>query len=326
MKPLVSIRDLSVSYPGRGTASALKHINLDIHTGETVGLVGESGCGKTTLALALMGMLPDGCNWQGNIFINDEQVDFYQRTGQPSARDHCAMIFQNPQTSLNPVISIGRQISRVIKRRGGLEQQTVPQRLSELLLLVELPTGCSKLYPHELSGGMQQRVLLAMALARKARILIADEPTTALDAGTRLQLLTLLNQLQQQHNIALLLISHDLSAIARVCQQVLILYQGRVVEQAPQQLIFRQPRHPYSAGLLAAIPKIHQHRPAKLLTLQGEANQAVNTSGCAFAPRCPRREVYCEQQVPPLNRTLEQSQHFACFNPRPLFGEPNEAS
>lgn len=320
MKPLVSIRDLSVSYPGRGTTSALKHINLDIDYGETVGLVGESGCGKTTLALALMGMLPPGCQRQGEISIAGQPVDFYQQAGRASARDHCAMIFQNPQTALNPVISIGRQIIRIIKRRNKQKKQPAQQRLAELLSMVELPVECSKLYPYELSGGMQQRVLLAMALARQANIIIADEPTTALDAGTRMQILSLLNRLQQQQNLAVLLVSHDLSAIARVCRQVVILYQGRVVEQAPQTLIFKQPRHPYSVGLLAAIPKIHRQRPAKLLSLSGDASLAAVTSGCAFAPRCPRRDAYCEQQLPPLNCALNPQQYFACFNPRPLVG------
>lgn len=318
MDPIVSIRDLSVSYPGGGARSAVKHINLDILPGQAVGLVGESGCGKTTLALALMGMLPPGCNHQGEIMIAGQKVDFYQRPGQPSTRDHCAMIFQNPQTSLNPVLSVGRQISRVIQRYSHLKTPAIPRRLSELLAMVGLADSCSKLYPHELSGGMQQRVLLAMAMAREASILIADEPTTALDASTRLQILNLLKQLQEQQKLSLMLISHDLSAIARVCQQVAILYQGRIVEQAPQSLIYTQPRHPYSAGLLAAIPKIHPQRPRKLQTLAGEASQTAGHSGCSFASRCPRREPYCEQQLPPLNATLEKNQRFACFNPRPL--------
>ncbi|MCF6263718.1 MAG: ABC transporter ATP-binding protein [Xanthomonadales bacterium] len=318
MNPIVSIRNLSISYPGAGARSAVKHINMDILPGQAVGLVGESGCGKTTLALALMGMLPPGCDHRGEIIISGQKVDFYQRPGQPSARDHCAMIFQNPQTSLNPVISIGTQINRIIQRYSRLKKSAIPDRLAELLMLVGLPDHCGKLYPHELSGGMQQRVLLAMALAREASILIADEPTTALDAGTRLQILNLLKQLQEKQNLSLLLISHDLSAIARVCQQVAIVYQGRIVEQAPQKLIYTQPRHPYSAGLLAAIPKIHPKRPRKLQTLLGEANHATEQSGCGFASRCPRREAYCEQQLPPLNATLEKNQHFACFNPRPL--------
>lgn len=316
--PIVSIKNLSVSYPGDGDRSAVKHIDLDILPGQAVGLVGESGCGKTTLALALMGMLPPGCDHHGEIKIAGQKVDFYQRPGQPSARDHCAMIFQNPQTSLNPVILIGTQITRIIQRYSRFKKTAIPDRLAELLMLVGLPDHCGKSYPHELSGGMQQRVLLAMALAREASILIADEPTTALDAGIRLQILNLLKQLQEQQELSLLLISHDLSAISRVCQQVAILYQGRVVERAPQDLLYSQPRHPYSAGLLAAIPKIHPQRPRKLQTLLGEANHLTDQLGCDFASRCPRREAYCEQHVPPLNATLEKNQRFACFNPRPL--------
>ena len=321
MSALIKINDLSIRYPGKDAASALKHINLKIKAGETVGLVGESGCGKTTLALAIMGMLPTGCEYQGKIKIDGKLVDFYHRPGRSSSRDHCAMIFQNPQTALNPVITVGKQITRIIQRQENSGKQSKREQLKTLLQMVELPSHCDKLYPHELSGGMQQRVLLAMALARKAKILIADEPTTALDASTRLQILNLLNRLQKKQNLAILLISHDLSAIARVCQQVLILYQGRIIEQAPQELIFKQPRHPYSAGLLAAIPKIHPQRPEKLLTLTGDVNLTSVTTGCAFALRCPREELFCEQQIPPLNHALEKNQLFACFNPRPLPGE-----
>ncbi len=317
MQPLVKISDLCIRYPGMDSIAALRHIDMEIQPGGSCGIVGESGCGKTTLALALMGMLPPGCDWQGKIRINDSAVDLYNPTGRRSPRDQIAMVFQNPQTALNPVITVGRQIIRVIRRQGLRRNRDQQIKLAEILKLVELRATVAKLYPHQLSGGMQQRVMLAMALAKQAKLLIADEPTTSLDAQTRLQILDLLGRLQQQQQLAILLISHDLTAIARICQQVLVIYQGRVVEDAPQEMMFAQPRHPYSAGLLAAIPKIHRQRPDLLVSLPGEPDLSAVTTACNFASRCGYADSFCEQQRPPLNHDRDPRQRFACFNPRP---------
>ena len=317
MHPLIKISDLSIQYPGRASDAALRHVNLEILPGTSCGLVGESGSGKTTLALALMGMLPPACKWQGEIQINGSTVDLYHRAGSRSARDQVAMVFQNPQTALNPVITVGKQITRVIQRQGLQRSKNQQLKFSELLAQVELTESVAGQYPHQLSGGLQQRVLLAMALARQAKLLIADEPTTALDATTRLQILDLLVRLEEQQGLAVLLISHDLTTIARICQQVQVLYQGRVVEDAPCKLIFDQPRHPYSAGLLAATPKVHRQRPRLMLTLQGEPDTREVENGCAFANRCPSVDDYCRHHYPPLNHDTDPRQRFACFNPRP---------
>lgn len=318
MTLLVKIKNLSINYPGSESFAALQNINLDIHAGESCGLVGESGCGKTTLALALMGMLPPDCIWEGEILINGVKVDLYHAVGSRSARDQLAMIFQNPQTALNPVITVGRQITRVIQRQGLRRKQEQLDKLKELLKLVELPESVAKQYPHQLSGGMQQRVLLAMAMAKQAKLLIADEPTTALDAQTRLQILDLIGRLQTQQRLAILLISHDLTAIARTCQQVQVLYRGRIVETAATKQMFDHPRHPYSAGLLAATPKVHRQRPKLMIALPGEVESMQTSQGCSFANRCTFADDYCQQHSPPLNHDVDPLHNFACFNPRPI--------
>lgn len=324
MQPLISIKNLSIHYPGASSIEALQSVNLEINAGESCGLVGESGCGKTTLALALMGMLPPGCVWHGDIQINGVVVDLYHSPGSRSVRDQLAMIFQNPQTALNPVITVGRQITRVIRRQGLRGKPEQLSKLKELLNLVELKHSVAKQYPHQLSGGMQQRVLLAMALAKQAKLLIADEPTSSLDAQTRLQILDLLARLQQQQQLAILLISHDLTAIARVCQRVQVLYRGRIVENAATNLIFDQPRHPYTAGLLAATPKVHQRRPKLMVTLAANPENAETSDGCSFSSRCDFADGYCMQHSPPLNHDIDPLHNFACFNPRPVLEYSNE--
>ncbi len=325
MTLLVEIKNLSINYRGSESFAALQNINLNIHAGESCGLVGESGCGKTTLALALMGMLPSDCTWEGEILINGVKVDLHHAAGSRSVRDQLAMIFQNPQTALNPVISVGRQITRVIQRQGLRRRQEQLHKLKELLNLVELPESVAKQYPHQLSGGMQQRVLLAMALAKQAKLLIADEPTTALDAQTRLQILDLIGRLQSQQRLAILLISHDLTAIARICQQVQVLYSGKIVETAPTKQMFDHPRHPYSAGLLAAIPKVHRQRPKLMITLPGEVESSQASQGCSFSNRCAFNDEYCQQHSPPLNHDVDPLHRFACFNPRPIPEHSNAA-
>jgi peptide/nickel transport system ATP-binding protein len=302
-------------------SSILDDVSFTVAEGEVLGIVGESGSGKSMLALSVMGLLPPALTVQaGRISVLDDELAGRPREAWRVHRGRdMAMIFQEPMTSLNPVMRIGTQIGEVLRWRGGLGRAEARRRTLQLLEQVEIPSPRSRLdaFPHELSGGMRQRVMIAIALAASPKLLIADEPSTALDVTVQAQILDLLRSLQRQSGLALILITHDLGVIAEIADRVMVLYAGRVAETASVRTIFDAPVHPYTQALLGSIPDVITRRQ-RLVTIPGTVPDAFNMpSGCRFAPRCPYRQPPCEQR-PPTLRPLATEHMAACLR---AFGE-----
>jgi peptide/nickel transport system ATP-binding protein len=319
-EPLLSVRDLRVTFQRQGEEEfhAVDGVSFDVRPGQTVGLVGESGCGKSVTSLAIMGLLPGrGNRVSGSAIFDGEDL----LTLSPSAmRDRrgseIAMIFQDPLSSLNPVISIGRQVTEVMERHQSLSRKQATPKAADLLERVGIPDPKARLmnYPHQLSGGMRQRALIAMALACNPRLLIADEPTTALDVTIQAQILALLKELVVDTGTALVMITHDLGVVAGLCDEVNVLYGGKVVERGGRHGLFRDPRHPYTVGLLNSIPRLDAARGDKLSPVPGSvADNLPWTSACAFAPRCSNAIDPCTAETPQWEG--DQVVGFRCFNP-----------
>ena len=319
--PLLSVEDLQVTFTRQGEQpfAAVDGVSFDVHPGQTVGLVGESGCGKSVTSLAIMGLLPDRGNrvdgravYEGDDLLALSRQEMRDRRG----RD-IAMIFQDPLSSLNPVVPIGIQVTEVMERHQGMSRKEAMPKAGELLSRVGIPDPTARLknYPHQLSGGMRQRALIAMALACAPRLLIADEPTTALDVTIQAQILALLKDLVEETGTALIMITHDLGVVAGLCDEVNVLYAGRIVERGDRYGLFGQPRHPYTNGLLASIPRLDVARGEKLTPVPGSVNDNLPwTSACAFAPRCPNVIDVCTEHMPEL--TVEgDGRRLRCFNP-----------
>ena len=319
--PLLSVEDLQVTFTRQGEQpfAAVDGVSFDVHPGQTVGLVGESGCGKSVTSLAIMGLLPDRGNrvdgravYEGDDLLALSRQEMRDRRG----RD-IAMIFQDPLSSLNPVVPIGIQVTEVMERHRGMSRKEAMPKARELLEVVGIPDPKARLknYPHQLSGGMRQRALIAMALACAPRLLIADEPTTALDVTIQAQILALLKELVEETGTALIMITHDLGVVAGLCDEVNVLYAGRIVERGDRYGLFGQPRHPYTNGLLASIPRLDVARGEKLTPVPGSVNDNLPwTSACAFAPRCPNAIAVCTEQMPEL--AIEGGgRRLRCFNP-----------
>ncbi|GAB48070.1 ABC transporter ATP-binding protein [Mobilicoccus pelagius] len=306
-EPLLSIRDLTVRFTRAGEEpfTAVDHVSFDVHPGQTVGLVGESGCGKSVTSLAIMGLLPR----RGNEVTGEVMFDGTDllRLGASEMRDRrgrdVAMIFQDPLSSLNPVVPIGLQVTEVIERHRRMKRSEARPIAEELLRKVGIPDPARRLkeYPHQLSGGMRQRALIAMALACEPRLLIADEPTTALDVTIQAQILRLLRELVEESGTALIMITHDLGVVAGLCDRVNVLYGGRIVERADRHELFAAPRHPYTNGLLASIPRLDAPRGRRLDPVPGSvADNLPWDSACAFAPRCSQPIEICRERTPEL--------------------------
>jgi len=322
-EPLLSVRDLRVTFQRRGEKAfhAVDGVSFDVRPGQTVGLVGESGCGKSVTSLAIMGLLPDrGNSVEGSAIFDGEDLLSFSRSRMRDRRGaDIAMIFQDPLSSLNPVVTIGRQVTEVMERHRGMSRREATPKAVELLERVGIPDPKARLvtYPHQLSGGMRQRALIAMALACSPRLLIADEPTTALDVTIQAQILALLKELVVDTGTALVMITHDLGVVAGLCDEINVLYGGRIVERGSRHGLFQRPRHPYTVGLLNSIPRLDAPRGERLTPVPGSvADNLPWASACAFAPRCPNVLDVCTQERPGWDG--DDVVGYRCFNPMGL--------
>jgi peptide/nickel transport system ATP-binding protein len=304
--PLLEVENLKVIFHGdRGRIThAVDCLDLTVQRGQTLGLVGESGCGKSVTALAIMGLLPRGsADVSGRIrFDRIDMLTLSDREMRDMRGDRLAMIFQEPMTSLNPMYSIGEQIAETLIRHRSLSRRRARERTIELLRLVKIPSPEERVddYPHRLSGGMRQRAMIALALACDPTLLIADEPTTALDVTIQAQILDLMRDLKAAAGAAIILITHDLGVVAEVCDEVAVMYAGEIVERAPVDVLFASPQHPYTIGLLGSMPRLDSSA-AELAAINGMVpNMAALPPGCRFAPRCPFVREICTQAPPPM--------------------------
>jgi peptide/nickel transport system ATP-binding protein len=316
--PLIEIRDLRVTFHGDDgrTTHAVDALDLAVTRGTTLGLVGESGCGKSVTSLAVMGLLPkQSAEVTGSIrFDGFDLLEVPDQVRRDLRGNRLAMIFQEPMTSLNPSFTIGDQIIESILRHRGGSRAAARKRAIDLLRRVHIPSPERRIdeYPHKLSGGMRQRVMIAMALACDPRLLIADEPTTALDVTLQAQILDLMRELKAASGAAIILITHDLGVVAEVCDEVAVMYAGEVVERAEVDALFASPQHPYTVGLLGSMPRLDQ-RTSHLATIEGMVpNMSDPPKGCRFAARCPFVESACTA-APPLLAELSLGHWSRCI-------------
>ena len=319
-EPLLRIRGLKTHFAtDEGMVHAVDGVDMAIDAGETLGVVGESGCGKSVTAMTVMKLIamPPGrivageVLWKGRDLVPLSADDM-----RPIRAKEIAMIFQEPMTSLNPVYTVGQQIAETIRLHEGLGRRAAMDKAAEMLALVHIPHPQRRVndYPHQFSGGMRQRVMIAMALACDPQLLIADEPTTALDVTIQAQILDLIGELKSRLGMAVMLITHAMGVVAETAQRVVVMYAGRVVEEAPVQALFGAPRHPYTQGLIRSIPRIDTAAGEKrrLEAIAGVVPRLVDPApGCRFAPRCPHARAECVEHTPPL-REVAPGHKVAC--------------
>jgi peptide/nickel transport system ATP-binding protein/oligopeptide transport system ATP-binding protein len=318
MEKLLEVRGLRTHFhTDRGLFRAVDGIDFSVGRGRTVGLVGESGCGKSVTSLSVMGLVaspPGQVEADAILFEGRDVLGLSADERRRLRGGKMSMIFQEPMTSLNPVHTIGQQIVEAILAHTTLSPQAAKARAVEMLELVRIPSAKQRVddYPHLLSGGMRQRVMIAMALSCEPALLIADEPTTALDVTIQAQILDLLQDLQRRLGMAMLIITHDLGVIAEIADEVVVMYAGKIVESAPVDALFADPQHPYTIGLLGSIPRIEVDRE-RLSTIEGSVPSPNNQPrGCRFAPRCPFADPRCHAEPPPL-RDLGPEHRVACW-------------
>jgi oligopeptide transport system ATP-binding protein len=319
-EPLLSVEALRVEFwTSRGTVYAVNGVSFEVTAGQTIGIVGESGSGKSVTALALLGILSRAGRVTGGRahFGGRDLLSLSDHELRKIRGREIAMIFQDPMTSLNPVLTVGRQIREALETHFGMEKNEANGRAAELLDQVGIPGARQRLgdYPHQFSGGMRQRAMIAMALACEPKLLIADEPTTALDVTIQAQILDLLREIVAEQDTALVLITHDLGVVAGMCERVHVMYAGTFVETGSAEQIFDRPRHPYTYGLLQSIPRLDATRKHRLQPIKGAPRNMLSApTNCPFAPRCPNVLQVCVEQLPPLD-PLEPGHRAACFNP-----------
>jgi peptide/nickel transport system ATP-binding protein len=331
MTPLLSIDKLEVRLRSRGRdAPVLEDIDIAVGRRETLAVVGESGCGKSMLALAVMGLMPPVARVaKGTISLDGTELTALDERRMQQVRGKAvSMVFQEPMTALNPVLSVGHQIAEVVRRHEGLSRRAAMERAVEMLALVRLPEPRRQAadYPHRLSGGMRQRVVIAIALACRPGLLLADEPTTALDVTIQAEILALMRSLQDELGMALVLITHDLGVVAETADRVAVMYAGRKIEEAPVAALFGTPLHPYTTGLLGAIAQPADARTSngpgrrRLVEIRGTVPPlGAPRVGCLFAPRCPLADEHCRSVSPPLVEHAP-GHRAACWKPGEAHG------
>jgi peptide/nickel transport system ATP-binding protein len=315
--PLLEVRDLRVEFrTERGRLRAVDGVSFELEKGHTLGIVGESGCGKTVLSRSLLRLNPVA---GGRILFDGQDLTTMDEVELRDVRGRdVSIVFQDPMTSLNPVLSIGAQIAETLVHHLRMSRRAARARARDLLAAVGIPSPDARLreYPHQLSGGMRQRVTIAMALACEPRLLIADEPTTALDVTVQAQILDLLQQQQRERGMAMILISHDLGVVAGRTDEIAVMYAGRIVERAPTPMLFSRTRMPYTEALLRAIPRLEQASHTRLEAIGGRPPDLVSPPpGCRFAPRCSRVRERCRHDEPPLEHDPVAGHDYACWYP-----------
>jgi oligopeptide/dipeptide ABC transporter ATP-binding protein len=319
-RPLLEVEDLHTSFDTpRGEVRAVDGVSFELERSKTLGIVGESGSGKTVMLRSIMGLLPAASAKRSGhvVFAGHDLTTLSNAQLRDIWGTQMSLVFQDPMTALNPVVRIGRQITESLRLRAGLDRKAARETAITLLRSVGIPDPQRRLraYPHELSGGMRQRVMIAIAIACSPRLLLADEPTTGLDVTVQAQMLALLRSLQVERSMALILVTHDLSVVAGFADEIAVMYAGRIVEQAPTDLLFSHTRMPYTEALLGAIPRLSQPTHSRLSVIPGRPpDLAVRQTGCAFAPRCAYAQARCRQEAPPL-RTAGPGHLFACWYP-----------
>ena len=318
--PLLSIENVSVELPTpRGTLAAVRDVSLTLAAGRTLGIVGESGSGKTMLSRAVARLLPRSARLSGRVLFDQQNLAELAPEALRRLRGRSlAFVLQDPMTSLNPVLTVGRQITETLREHLGLDAPAARGRAIELLRNVGIPSAAERLqhYPHQFSGGMRQRVAIAIALSCEPKLLIADEPTTALDVTVQAQILDLLAREQRRRHMAMILITHDLAVVAGRTDEVAVMYAGRLVERAPTRTLFKAMRMPYTQALIAAIPKLDSPPHAPLSAIPGMPPDPTRPSpGCAFAPRCRLVSERCHASAPPLAAEDDRAHQFACWHP-----------
>ena len=323
--PLLDVADLRVEFRTEdGVVHAVRGIDFSLERGEVLGIVGESGSGKSVTNLAILGLLPKTAKVSGSVrFEGTELIGLGDRAMNSYRGNRIAMIFQDPMTSLNPVHRVGRQIAEGIREHNDVSKAEATKRAVAMLDLVGIPNAAARAdnYPHEFSGGMRQRVMIAMAMANDPDVLIADEPTTALDVTVQAQILETLDLLRKERGIAVILITHDLGVVANNADRLLVMYAGRVVEEGAVADVFRAPRMPYTIGLLGSLPKMNERDRRRLTPIPGSPPSLINIRpGCLFGPRCPIAVERCSRDEPPLVTVGASTQRSACHRAGDLDG------
>ena len=315
---VLEVKDLCVDFRTvEGTVRAVNHLSYTLHKGEKLGIVGESGSGKSVSSLGIMKLIPNppGQITRGAIIYKGEDlVHTSEKVMQHIRGNEISMIFQEPMTSLNPIIKCGKQIAESLRLHRGMKKKEAMEEAIRMMRAVGIanPEVRAYEYPHQMSGGMRQRIMIAMALACQPQILIADEPTTALDVTIQAQILDLIREMNETMNTSVLFITHDLGVVSELCDTVIVMYTGHIVEKAPVRELFKDPKHPYTIGLMNAIPKITKDRPP-LQTIDGMVpNPTERIYGCTFWPRCPHVTERCKQDKPPIIK-LSEEHHVRCW-------------